>query len=47
MVSFLWSSKFLLKGSRRVGVSASEDTTLEFSAFTRPDGSVVLVVLNR
>ncbi|CAL8247259.1 unnamed protein product [Lota lota] len=40
-------SKFLLKGSRRVGVSASKETTLEFSAFIRPDGSVVLIILNR
>ncbi|CAL8256213.1 unnamed protein product [Boreogadus saida] len=40
-------SKFLLKGSRRVGLSASKETTLEFSAFIRPDGSVVLIILNR
>lgn len=40
-------SKFLLEGSRRVGVSASEETTLELSAFIRPDGSVVLIILNR
>ncbi|KAK0134966.1 Glucosylceramidase [Merluccius polli] len=40
-------SMFLLKGSRRVGVSASGETALEFSAFIRPDGSVVLIILNR
>lgn len=40
-------SKFLWEGSRRVGVSANQETALEFSAFIRPDGSVVLIVLNR
>ncbi|XP_029959147.1 lysosomal acid glucosylceramidase [Salarias fasciatus] len=40
-------SKFLLEGSQRVGVSASEETRLEYSAFIRPDNSVVLVILNR
>ncbi|XP_053743633.1 lysosomal acid glucosylceramidase isoform X1 [Synchiropus splendidus] len=40
-------SKFLLEGSQRTGVSASEKTQLEFSAFIRPDSSVVLIVLNR
>ncbi|XP_075321710.1 lysosomal acid glucosylceramidase isoform X2 [Odontesthes bonariensis] len=40
-------SKFLLEGSQRVGVSASGKTKLEFSAFIRPDGSVVIIVLNR
>ncbi|XP_041649242.1 lysosomal acid glucosylceramidase [Cheilinus undulatus] len=40
-------SKFLWEGSQRVGVSASEETHLEYSAFIRPDGSVVLIVLNR
>jgi len=43
----LLHSKFLLEGSQRVGVSASGKTKLEFSAFIRPDGSVVLIVLNR
>merc|ERR1719357_1707980 len=40
-------SKFLWEGSRRVGVSASVETDLESSAFIRPDGSVVLIILNR
>ncbi|XP_058504729.1 lysosomal acid glucosylceramidase [Solea solea] len=40
-------SKFLWEGSQRVGVSASHKTDLEYSAFIRPDGSVVLIVLNR
>ncbi|XP_005810346.1 glucosylceramidase [Xiphophorus maculatus] len=40
-------SAFLWEGSQRVGVSASGKTQLEFSAFVRPDGSVVLIVLNR
>ncbi|XP_077432150.1 lysosomal acid glucosylceramidase isoform X2 [Vanacampus margaritifer] len=40
-------SKFLCEGSQRVGVSASGETNLEFSAFIRPDGLVVLIVLNR
>lgn len=40
-------SKFLLEGSQRVGVSPSKATDLEYSAFIRPDGSVVLIVLNR
>lgn len=40
-------SKFLWEGSQRVGVSASGETNLEFSAFIRPDGSVVLIILNR
>uniref|UniRef100_A0A667ZSW4 Glucosylceramidase n=2 Tax=Myripristis murdjan TaxID=586833 RepID=A0A667ZSW4_9TELE len=40
-------SKFLWEGSRRVGVSASQETALEVSAFIRPDGSVVLIILNR
>ncbi|XP_035478634.1 lysosomal acid glucosylceramidase [Scophthalmus maximus] len=40
-------SKFLWKGSQRVGVSASQETDLEYSAFIRPDGSVVLIILNR
>ncbi|MCI4374640.1 hypothetical protein PGIGA_G00008390 [Pangasianodon gigas] len=40
-------SKFLWEGSQRIGVSLSEHTSLECSAFIRPDGSVVLIVLNR
>lgn len=40
-------SKFLSEGSRRVGVSASRKTSLELSTFIRPDGSVVIIVLNR
>ncbi|XP_042346197.1 lysosomal acid glucosylceramidase [Plectropomus leopardus] len=40
-------SKFLWEGSQRVGVSANQETQLEYSAFIRPDGSMVLIVLNR
>ncbi|XP_062848589.1 lysosomal acid glucosylceramidase [Trichomycterus rosablanca] len=40
-------SKFLLEGSQRVGVSLSQNTDLESSAFIRPDGSAVLIILNR
>lgn len=40
-------SKFLWEGSQRVGVSTNKNTDLGYSAFTRPDGSVVLIVLNR
>ncbi|XP_046704327.1 lysosomal acid glucosylceramidase isoform X2 [Silurus meridionalis] len=40
-------SKFLWEGSRRIGLSTSEHTSLETSAFLRPDGSVLLIVLNR
>uniref|UniRef100_A0A8C7YS49 Glucosylceramidase n=1 Tax=Oryzias sinensis TaxID=183150 RepID=A0A8C7YS49_9TELE len=40
-------SKFLLEDSQRVGVSSSGKTQLEYSAFVRPDSSVVLVVLNK
>uniref|UniRef100_A0A7N6AUP1 Glucosylceramidase n=1 Tax=Anabas testudineus TaxID=64144 RepID=A0A7N6AUP1_ANATE len=40
-------SKFLLEGSQRVGVSPSRATDLEYSAFIRPDGSVVIIILNR
>ncbi|XP_056142438.1 lysosomal acid glucosylceramidase isoform X2 [Lampris incognitus] len=40
-------SKFLWEGSRRVGVSTSKETALEVTAFIRPDGSVVLTILNR
>ncbi|XP_066538642.1 lysosomal acid glucosylceramidase [Hoplias malabaricus] len=40
-------SKFLLEGSQRVGVTMSEGSTLESSTFIRPDGSAVLIILNR
>ncbi|KAJ8005046.1 hypothetical protein DPEC_G00142580 [Dallia pectoralis] len=40
-------SKFLWEGSQRVGVSFSQKTKLEVTAFVRHDGSVVLTVLNR
>ncbi|XP_072316396.1 lysosomal acid glucosylceramidase [Eucyclogobius newberryi] len=40
-------SSFLWKGSQRVGVSANLKTELENTAFIRPDGAVVLVILNR
>uniref|UniRef100_A0A8C5EWS7 Glucosylceramidase n=1 Tax=Gouania willdenowi TaxID=441366 RepID=A0A8C5EWS7_GOUWI len=40
-------SKFLWEGSQRVGLSASTQTKLEYSAFIRPDQSVVLIILNR
>ncbi|XP_031431718.1 lysosomal acid glucosylceramidase isoform X2 [Clupea harengus] len=40
-------SKFLWEGSQRVGVSSSEPSALESSAFVRTDGAVVLEVLNR
>lgn len=40
-------SKFLWEGSQRVGVSPSAATQLEYTAFIRADGSVVLVLLNR
>lgn len=40
-------SKFLWEGSQRVGVSASQKTSLESTAFIRPDGSVVLIILNK
>ncbi|XP_026172352.1 lysosomal acid glucosylceramidase isoform X1 [Mastacembelus armatus] len=40
-------SKFLWEGSQRVGVSPSKETDLEYSAFIRTDGSVVLIILNR
>lgn len=45
-ITFL-HSKFLWEGSQRVGVSASQKTPLEYSAFIRSDGSVVLILLNR
>lgn len=40
-------SKFLWEGSQRVGVSANLKSGLEYTTFVRPDGSVVLTVLNR
>lgn len=40
-------SKFLWEGSQRVGVSSNQDADLSYSAFIRPDGSVVFIVLNR
>lgn len=40
-------SKFLWEGSQAVGVLSSLETDLEYCAFIRPDGSVVLIILNR
>ncbi|KAF2974837.1 hypothetical protein EK904_012004 [Melospiza melodia maxima] len=43
-------SKFIPEGSQRVGLAVSKKChrcDLEHSAFLRPDGAVVLVVLNR
>lgn len=43
-------SKFIPEGSQRVGLVASREskkTALEYTAFVRPDGAVVVVVLNR
>lgn len=40
-------SKFLWEESQRVGVSFSQQTSLEMSAFIRPDASAVLIILNR
>ncbi|KGL85907.1 Glucosylceramidase, partial [Charadrius vociferus] len=43
-------SKFIPEGSQRVGLVASKEskkTDLEYTAFLRPDGAVVVVVLNR
>ncbi|NXB82122.1 GLCM Glucosylceramidase, partial [Donacobius atricapilla] len=43
-------SKFIPEGSQRVGLIASREskkTMLEYTAFLRPDGAVVVVVLNR
>ncbi|TRY85597.1 hypothetical protein DNTS_010171 [Danionella cerebrum] len=40
-------SKFLWEESQRVGLSISQNTRLEISAFVRPDASVVLIILNR
>ncbi|KAJ0066058.1 hypothetical protein NL108_001300, partial [Boleophthalmus pectinirostris] len=39
-------SSFLWRGSQRVGVSASFKTELEYTVFIRPDGAVVLLILN-
>lgn len=40
-------SKFIPEGSQRVGLVASEENDLEAVALLRPDGSAVVVVLNR
>ncbi|XP_069650505.1 lysosomal acid glucosylceramidase isoform X5 [Haliaeetus albicilla] len=43
-------SKFIPEGSQRVGLIASKESKkvdLEYTAFLRPDGAVVVVVLNR
>ncbi|XP_029435319.1 lysosomal acid glucosylceramidase isoform X2 [Rhinatrema bivittatum] len=40
-------SKFIVEGSQRVGLEASEETRLESVAFLRPDGVAALVILNR
>ncbi|KAL6032660.1 hypothetical protein STEG23_025024 [Scotinomys teguina] len=40
-------SKFIPEGSQRVGLVASEKNDLETVALIRPDGSAVVVVLNR
>ncbi|XP_053330638.1 lysosomal acid glucosylceramidase isoform X2 [Spea bombifrons] len=40
-------SKFIPEGSQRIGLDASSDSQLETVAFLRPDGSAVVVVLNR
>ncbi|XP_008937222.1 PREDICTED: glucosylceramidase-like, partial [Merops nubicus] len=43
-------SKFIPEGSQRVGLVASKGSKkvdLEYTAFLRPDGAVVVVVLNR
>lgn len=40
-------SKFIPEGSQRVGLLASEKHSLDAVALMRPDGSAVLVVLNR
>jgi len=43
-------SKFIPEGSQRVGIVASKEskkTGLEYTALLRPDGAVVVVVLNR
>lgn len=40
-------SKFIPEGSQRVGLAASEKNDLETVALLHPDGSAVVVVLNR
>uniref|UniRef100_A0A8C4PTC5 Glucosylceramidase n=1 Tax=Equus asinus asinus TaxID=83772 RepID=A0A8C4PTC5_EQUAS len=40
-------SKFIPEGSQRVGLDASEKTNLDTVALMHPDGSAVVVVLNR
>lgn len=40
-------SKFIPEGSQRVGLAASEKNDLETVALMHPDGSAVVVVLNR
>lgn len=40
-------SKFIPEGSRRVGLVASEKNDLDTVALIHPDGSAVVVVLNR
>ncbi|XP_027726595.1 lysosomal acid glucosylceramidase isoform X2 [Vombatus ursinus] len=40
-------SKFIPEGSQRIGLDANQNTNLETVALLRPDGAVVLVVLNR
>ncbi|KAM4664783.1 lysosomal acid glucosylceramidase [Discoglossus pictus] len=40
-------SKFIPEGSQRIGLDTSNETQLESVAFLRPDGSAVVVVLNR
>lgn len=40
-------SKFIPEGSQRIGLKASDKTELETVALQRPDGSAVVVILNR
>jgi glucosylceramidase len=40
-------SKFIPEGSQRVGLVASEKNDLDTVALLHPDGSAVVVVLNR
>jgi glucosylceramidase len=40
-------SKFIPEGSQRVGLVASEKIDLDTVALLHPDGSAVVVVLNR
>ncbi|XP_044540562.1 lysosomal acid glucosylceramidase-like [Gracilinanus agilis] len=42
----LVSSKFIPEGSQRIGLEANKNHNLETVALLRPDGAVVLVVLN-